>query len=203
MRKITRTGGILATLLLLAACVTINIYFPAAEAEEAAEKIVKDVLGNASKVKVVPPAEDKGARLKPNEEWLIATRVLEFFIPSAHADTPNFNVDTPQIRSLQAGMRQRHASLAPHYSSGAIGFTNNALVGVRDNSAISLRDRNQVQNLVAAENRDRNALYRAIANANGHPEWEQEVRATFARKWVEGAGTSWWYQNSSGSWQQK
>jgi uncharacterized protein YdbL (DUF1318 family) len=202
MKKVTRTGGLLATLMLLAACVTINIYFPAAEAEKAAEKIVKDVLGNA--VKAAPPAEkDKGAGLQPNSEWQIATRVLDFFIPPAHAATPNFNVDTPQIRSLQASMRQRHASLAPHYSSGAIGFTNNALVGIRDNSAISLRERNQVKNLVSAENSNRNELYRAIANANGHPEWEPEVRATFARKWIEGAGAGWWYQNSAGSWQQK
>jgi uncharacterized protein YdbL (DUF1318 family) len=201
MTRVTRTGGLLATLLLLAACVTINIYFPAAEAEEAAEKIVKDVLGNA--VKATPPEEDKGAGLQPKGEWQFATTVLEFFIPSAHAATPNFNVDTPKIRSLQASMKQRHASLAPHYSSGAIGFTNNALVGIRDSSAISLRDRNQVQSLVSAENSNRNELYRAIANANGHPEWEQEVRATFARKWVEGAGAGWWYQNSAGSWQQK
>jgi hypothetical protein len=69
MTRVTRTGGLLATLLLLAACVTINIYFPAAEAEEAAEKIVKDVLGNA--VKVTPPAEDNGAWLQPKEEWQI------------------------------------------------------------------------------------------------------------------------------------
>ncbi len=201
MKRVTRTSGLLATLLLLAACVTINIYFPAAEAEEAAEKIVKDVLGNA--VKVTPKAEDNGAGLQPNGEWQIATSVLEFFIPSAHAASPDFNVDTPKIRSLQASMRQRHASLAPHYGTGAIGFTNNALVGFHDNSAVSLRERNQVQNLVAAENSDRNALYRAIANANGHPEWEQEVRATFARKWIEGANAGWWYQNSAGSWQQR
>ncbi len=201
MKKVTRTGGLLATLLLLAACVTINIYFPAAEAEEAAKEIVKDVLGNA--VKVAPPAEDKGAGLQPNAEWRIATRVLDFFIPPANAATPNFNVDTPKIRSLQASMRQRHASLAQYYNSGAIGFTNNALVGIHDNAAISLRERNTVQNLVAAENSDRNALYRAIANANGHPEWEQEVRNTFAREWVQGARGGWWYQNSSGSWQQK
>ena len=36
---------ILGVLFTLAACVTINVYFPAAAAERAAEKFVGDVLG--------------------------------------------------------------------------------------------------------------------------------------------------------------
>lgn len=34
---------VLTSLLVLSACVTINIYFPAAEAEKAADKIIDDV----------------------------------------------------------------------------------------------------------------------------------------------------------------
>ena len=44
---------------------------------------------------------------------------------------------------------------------------------------------------------------KAIAKANGHPEWEPDVRNTFARTWIEEAATGWWYQNAAGKWQQK
>lgn len=45
MKYITAKNGLLAALIVtgLTACVTINIYFPAAAAEKAAEKIVDEV----------------------------------------------------------------------------------------------------------------------------------------------------------------
>jgi hypothetical protein len=59
-----------------------------------------------------------------------------------------------------------------------------------------------VNGRVAAENRDRNALYAEIANANGHPEWEAEIRSTFAQRWVQRAQSGWWVQGGGG-WSQK
>lgn len=41
--KIWMTGLVLTTMLALTACVTINIYFPAAAAEKAADKIIDEV----------------------------------------------------------------------------------------------------------------------------------------------------------------
>jgi uncharacterized protein YdbL (DUF1318 family) len=66
-----------------------------------------------------------------------------------------------------------------------------------------LKDRNQATQLVAAENANRNQLYQAIANANGHPEWAAQIKATFAARWVGNAQGGWWYQSSNGSWKQK
>jgi uncharacterized protein YdbL (DUF1318 family) len=198
--RIAKLSSLMASILLLAACVTINIYFPAAEAEEAAEKIVDDILGKEG---AAPPAEDKGALLQRNIQREFAAAVLDFFIPAAQAAQPDFNVDTPKIRKLQAKMNKRHKSLKSHFSSGGIGYTRDALIGFHDASAISLKSRNKVKKLVSADNKDRNALYRAIADANGHPEWEAEVRATFAKKWVDRAKRGWWYQDSKGRWKQK
>jgi uncharacterized protein YdbL (DUF1318 family) len=56
---------------------------------------------------------------------------------------------------------------------------------------------------VADENRDRNSLYREIARANGHAEWEPQIRATFAKGWIERAHAGWYYQDASGAWQRK
>jgi len=197
----TRISSGLLLLAFLSACVTINIYFPAAQAEQAAEKIVDDILG---KDNTPPAADDKGAGLETETYRRYASAVLAFFIADAQAATaPNFNVNTPEIRKLQAAMKQRNTQLKAHYRSGAIGFTRDARIAIHDAAAIPLKDRNRVNKLVAAENRDRDALYRAIAAANGQPAWEKDVRATFARTWVEKADAGWWYQGSNGSWRQK
>lgn len=39
----SRTGWLILGMLMLSSCVTINIYFPAAAAEQAADKIIGDV----------------------------------------------------------------------------------------------------------------------------------------------------------------
>jgi uncharacterized protein YdbL (DUF1318 family) len=100
-------------------------------------------------------------------------------------------------------MEARIRELAPYYSSGAIGMTADGHIVVRDQKLVPLPRRNAVKILVAAENRDRDALYAEMARANGHPEWEDEIRATFARRWVDNARPGWWYINASGNWQQK
>jgi len=89
-------------------------------------------------------------------------------------------------------------SWAAHYASGAVGLTRDGLVAVRDANAVPLKDRQAVNGLVSAENNDRNALYKEIASGNGHPEWEAEVRSTFAQRWVQKAQGGWWYQDAGG-----
>ncbi len=189
--------------LLLGACVTINIYFPAAEAEEAAREIVRDVLD------VQPPKSgeqqnknDQSAVDTPNPALVVAGRLLELMVPAAQAASANINIDTPAISRLRQSMSKRQKSLAPFYRSGAIGFDENGKLAIRDLKAVALKDRNRVKKLVADENRDRDALYREIARANNHPEWESDIRKTFSRIWVEEAPAGYWYRRS-GSWKKK
>ena len=130
--------------------------------------------------------------------------LLSFFISDAQAQTPDIVIKTPAIQAIQARMEERFKSqLAPHFDSGALGFDNTGLVVLRDASKLGLRDRATVNQAVADENRDRAAVYREIAVANGHVEWEQKIRETFARQWVASARSGWWYQDSAGSWKQK
>jgi uncharacterized protein YdbL (DUF1318 family) len=123
-------------------------------------------------------------------------------VPAAIA-AADLEINTPAIAAIQGSMQSRHGQLAPHYASGAVGLTRDGLVAVRDANAVPLKDRQGVNSLVAAENKDRNALYKEIANANGHPEWESEVRSTFAQRWVQKAQGGWWYQDASGGWAKK
>ena len=190
--------------LALTACVTINIYFPAAAAEEAARTIVRDVLKSEDAEPVSPsPAGDKQSQHSRVSPLLVAFGlVLERLVPVAHAAEADIDINTPAIRAVRASMQRRQASLAPFYRSGAIGFDSNGSVQARDLAQVPLKDRNHLKKLVADENADRARLYREIASANGHPEWESKVRATFARVWVQEALPGYWYQ-AGGSWRQR
>ena len=115
----------------------------------------------------------------------------------------NLEVNTPAVAVLQASMQKRHAELASFYGNGAVGLTRDGFVALRDANAVPLAQRQQVNGLVAAENQDRSALYREIARANGKPEWENEIRATFAQRWVDKAQGGWYYQNNTGAWTRK
>ena len=200
MMKKLNAALFLCTALIVGACVTINVYFPAAAADKAAEKFVGDVLGEPQKDGALfDPLDLAGSKL-----LLAANGIVDFFVPSAQAQQASIDINTPQINAIKARMAQRQRdSLNKYFDAGAIGFTNNGLVSIRDRSAVPLSERRNLESIVAEENRDRAAVYREIAVANGHPEWEDEIQQTFARQWVSNARKGWYYQDASGAWLQK
>lgn len=186
-------------LLVLTACVTINVYFPAAEVQEAAREFVEKVIGDEAPAPSAP-SDDTPADAGQGGGMAL----LSFFIGSAHAQTPDITIRTPAIQTIQARMAQRFQSqLAAHFDSGALGFGRDGLIVVRDAGKLGLKDRAAVNQAVAEDNRDRAAVYREIAVANGHPEWEPRIRETFARQWINSARGGWWYQEAGGEWKQK
>jgi uncharacterized protein len=198
---------IAALCFVLSACVTINVYFPAAAAEKAADKIIEDVWGPGAPEK----REDKRGSATgelfqrgPLERIMLAAAgsVLDLVIPSAQAQA-DLNIATPAVRQLTQSMETRHAQLKKYYETGAVGLTRDGLIEVRDQNLVPLPERNSVRKLVADENADRANLYREIAAANGHPEWEADIRSTFAERWITNATAGWYYQDSSGAWKQK
>jgi len=181
----------------LAACVTINVYFPEAAAERAADRFIQDVLG-----------EDEGVRdsgsAESGQPSTLGFHWADLFVARAWAQSPNINVDTPQVQAIKARMAERHRQhLAAWYEAGAIGLSNDGLVEIRDRSAIGLSERRNLERVVGEENADRRAVYREIAVANGHPEWEDEIRQTFARQWIANARNGWIYQAADGNWMRK
>jgi uncharacterized protein YdbL (DUF1318 family) len=124
-------------------------------------------------------------------------------MPLAGYSQANIEIDTPAITSLEQRMQQRHNQLESYYSRGAVGLTRDGLIAMRDANELPLSARQPVNALIAAENQDRNTLYREIARANGHPEWEADIRSTFAQRWIELARPGWWYQSPSGAWVRK
>ena len=191
---------LLCAVLAAASCVTINVYFPAAAAEQAAEKFVDDVLGETrDETRLFDPAAPS-----PNAMLAIVGGVLDVLVPSAHAQQPDFKINTPQINAIKSRMAQRQRQyLNNWFDAGAIGFTNDGLVSIRDRAAVSLDQRRNLESVVADENRDRAAVYREIAVANGRPEWQKEIQQTWAREWQRNARPGWYYQAPDGSWKRK
>lgn len=215
-----RLLGIPAAAVLLTACVTINVYFPAAEAREAAKEFVENVISDDTQVQPPreqppreqpsKPAEGDGGgmamQLRPAQENLLARIDLLSLvgIGTAHAQSqPDITIKTPAIQAIQARMASRFDSqLRAGFDAGALGFASDGTIVVRDASKLALKDRVAVNQAVADDNRDRKAVYREVAVANGHPEWEPQIREVFAKQWIASARPGWWYQ-SGGAWKQK
>lgn len=240
-------------LVLLSACVTVNVYFPAAAAEQAADRIIDAVTAQPGGAKpkepessttpqtppnsrLTPdggigtqrsgfrldgsqseggspqresqPSEAHAAGSRPSESQPLlaaAGALLDLLIPVAEAQAaPNLDISDPQIRAVTGSMQQRFGELKKYFDSGVIGLTQDGQVAIRDPNAIALSERATVSRLVAEDNRDRATLYAELARANKHPEWEPDIRRTFARRWVErGAQPGWYYQDVGGNWVRK
>ena len=198
--------AVAAGLLVLAACVTINVYFPAAEAQQAAAEFVDKVIGPDQAPADAPKPEQKPADPAKPPQAVNSPRfqLMSLLISSAQAEGVDISIRTPAIQAIQDRMAERfHDQLQSHFDSGALGFGNDGLIVIREASKIGLKDRVSVNEHVADDNRDRKAVYREIAVANGHAEWEQQIRETFAKQWVASAHAGWWYQASDGNWKQK
>ena len=195
----------------IVSCVTVNIYFPAAAAEKAADQIILDVwhqqggAAEATKAATTPPAaKNSGAKNEHSalDPRRIVVAALSAISGEAHAQNVDFNASSPQIEQIKARMASRFGELRPFLDSGAVGLTGDGLVAVHDANAASMAERARMNQLVNAENKDRKALYQAIADANNQPGWAGQIQKTFAERWISQAQSGWWYQ-SGGSWKQK
>ena len=180
----------------LSACITINVYFPAAAAQKAADKIIDKVYGTEQSS--TPEKKEPSSLLLPG-----SFSIVQWIISPAYAQEANIEISSPAIEALSDQMSTRHKQLLPHYDHGAIGLTQQASIVLRDPNKVPLKSRNEVKKLVAEENQNRSELYREIAVANGHPEWEDKIRAVFAKRWIDRASSGWWYQDENGQWRQR
>ncbi len=210
MRRVLPLKLLLAVL--LAACVTVNVYFPAAAAEKAADQIIDQITqpgaapqGSNPNANPAPkPQSSTAAPARSSVLLAAAGNLLELLVPAANAQAAaNLDVNTPEIRAVTASLAARYQQLRPYLDSGAVGLTVDGHVDVRDANAVPLAERANVKRLVAEDNRDRDMLYAEVAKANGHPEWKNDIQTTFARRWIERAAPGTHYQDASGAWKQK
>src|SRR5215470_2239621 len=116
---------LLAVTFILSACVTVNIYFPAAAVERAAEQIVKETWGGPSEPAKTPPKPQSNNRFSP------LRMVALGFVSEAYAQEPDINVSNPAIRALKDSIKQRAGSIKPYMDRGNIGIGQDGLLAVR------------------------------------------------------------------------
>jgi uncharacterized protein len=182
----------------VSACVTVNIYFPAAAVERAAEQIVKETWGGPGEPAQAPPKPQSSNRFSP-------LRVASLnFVGEAYAQEPDINVSNPAIRALKDSIKQRSNAIKPYMDRGNIGIGQDSLLRLRTADGLNLKERAEIQQLIEAENRDREALYAEIAKANGiAKENIPKIKSIFAKSWIEQAQPSWWIQDGQGNWKKK
>jgi len=178
----------LSLLLLLGACVTVNIYFPAAEVEKAAQDIVQDVY-NEGKQK-----GDDSSSLDVLLAWLGPT-------PAHAADAST--VSNAAIRNLKQQIAQNHGQLAPYYQKGNVGIDNQGFVAIRNQDGLNIQQVAQLKRLVNTDNQLRRQLYQEVAKALGIQQNQVgKVQDIFAQEWQSKAPAGYWIQ-TSGGWKQK
>ena len=122
---------------------------------------------------------------------------------AAATATPDVDVSTPAIVVIKKSLAARFKILKLHLDSGAIGLTHDGLIAVRDLQAIAVNETSKVEAIIAEENKDRASLYREIARANGRPDWESDLKSTFAERWISRAAPGWYHRDSAGKWIRK
>ncbi len=189
MRKIVPV--LLAVMLLVGACVTVNIYFPAEAVRKAADEIVNDVYKKGAE----PPKDTK-----PEGRLDVPFTLAGLFTDTAWAQV-DINISTPAIRMIRSSLEARTPQLMPYYNGGNIGITNRGYLELRDQGGLDMGTLANVRGLVDADNGDRRRLYQEIASANGlGADTIPQIERLFADSWQNQAGPGWWIQRGDGSW---
>jgi uncharacterized protein len=182
----------------ISACVTVNIYFPAAAVERAADQIVKETWGGPGEPPKPAPVPQSRTLFSPARFASVS------FLSEASAQEADINVSNPAIRALKESIRVRSDAIKPYMDRGNIGIARDGLLALRTADGLNLKERAEAQQLVEAENRDREALYSEIAKANNiAKESIPKIKSIFAKSWIDQARPGWWTQDAQGSWRKK
>ena len=141
--------------LMIFACVTINIYFPAEQVETVAGEIVDEIRGQQP---------GNGKSLDNEKSNLFNKTFFAFVAPVAMAAEP-LTVSNPGIRMLKQQMKTRYTQMRPFYQKGVLRESNSGYVSLGNTAGLGLKEQRNLKNLVAAENSDRRKLYGEIAKA--------------------------------------
>jgi uncharacterized protein YdbL (DUF1318 family) len=193
---------VLAVLALIAGCVTVNIYFPAAQVEKTAEKIVEEVYQEKKEPPKQEPTEKPRSSIERGMFSSIA-RLAPLGPAPAYAEEAT-TVSNAAIRGLKDQIGQRHQELLPYYQQGQVGINKDGFLEVRGTSGLGLPQVASMKRLVDADNAARRQLYEEVAKAlNLKPEQVSQIRQIFAKQWRDKAQTGWAVQSDDGRWGRK
>ncbi len=193
LKKITKILSILS-LLSIFACVTVNIYFPAAQVEKAAEDIVEDVYGTDSK--------DDQSSLKSFLALITPTQAHAKSV--TESDIESLNKSNSAIRGLKKAIANDHQQLLPYYNSGNIGINNQGYLEIINKTGLNIKDTAKLRRIISQDNETREKLYTEVAASMNIPGSEIiKIKNIFADVWQKRAPAGWFIQDASGNWKKK
>ena len=159
---------------LMFACVTINIYFPAEKVESVAGEIVNEIRERGS---------DQEKTIKNEKTSFLQQIMLVFSCPLACADEVT-SVANPTIRALKKKMKDRYPKMKPYYKKGMLKEGDNGYVSMGRTKGLKLKEKRNMKGLIGAENKDRKQLYEEIAKAlKIDPGQIDKIAEIFAKEW--------------------
>ena len=169
---------VFSAILLVFACVTINIYFPAEKVETVAGEIVEEIRGtDTDKQKEEENTADK------KQGYFGSRPIFTSLVTVAYAQDVT-QVSNPSIRGLKDRMKARYPQLKPWFTKQVLTEGDDGYVKLGATQGLGIKDKNTLRNLVTAENKDREQLYREVAKAlNIDPGQIDKVAQIFAKEW--------------------
>ena len=190
-------------MLLLISCVslTVNVYFPAAEIKDAAEKIEDRVRSGQGAEKMQSYLEN----LFPARAHYGIGISLE--VPDACAgEEVNINIETPTITKIIESRTKRYKVIKPEMDNGNLGENLSGYLAIRDPKAHDLKALATLKKFVQDENKDREALYLEILKENkleATKENKEQVEKLFAQAIRKKMEVGHWYLKDKDTWEQK
>jgi uncharacterized protein YdbL (DUF1318 family) len=207
MQRLGRVGILILIWGFVITCarITVNIYFPAAEIQNAASQIEKEVRQGKTtpgESTPTPPTQPQPSSYQAQpSRWLVH---LRFNVPEVQAQTIDINITTPAIRRLVESRKQRFPQLIPLFNAGALGENKQGLIDLRSLQQLSLQDKARAKTLQQQENHDRQQLYQELGKANQIPaDRIKDIANIFAEVNRKEARSGWWIQEQSGNWKKK
>jgi uncharacterized protein YdbL (DUF1318 family) len=177
--------------IVLFACVTINIYFPAEKVETMAEGIVEDIRGKEDKKSPKssdPKPYNQDPSKKDSEPLSHIFRLLDIIGPRSVFAQEATEVSNATIRALKEKMRKRYPQMKSFFTQGVIKEGDNGYIIEGDTRKVDLKTRSRIKKLMKAENGDRKKLYKEVAAAlKIDPSQIQQIEEIFTEQWKKSA----------------
>ncbi|MGE4554393.1 MAG: DUF1318 domain-containing protein [Desulfovibrionaceae bacterium] len=197
MQRFVKSTVALA-LLLTAACVTVNIYFPAAEVRKDAERVVKEAYGLPGDATQPAPAQPAAPAVSPTS----SPSGLNLLGPASAWAQDYQSLSNAATRGAEQQVVANTRQLAPYFAKGNVGLDANGFAVLRSQDGLDLKQLAEAQRLAQQDKAFKQQLYRAKAEAAGTPGKAGEVQRIYAEVWKQYAQKGWWVQDSGG-WRQK
>jgi uncharacterized protein len=209
MRKIP--FGAPGCCVILAGCVTVHLYFPEAEIRNAAEEIVNEARPDGIEGAEAPPEEPRpaegqagsgGGAEAPRLRGDI--RLAAFRAEEEPKKKVEIDISSPVIKRIRESLKKRYPKLFPWYERGVYGEGRDGYIALRGVEGLSLKEKKDVQTLLADENADRKNLYTEIARENEiDAERIADIGLLFSEEWQKKSRSGWWIEAEKGKWVRK